>query len=550
MERTTKRCGFVIRVSTDKQARNPEGSLTNQLQRLQAHLEYRNTVCNESWVESGRFILKGVSGKDSFRSPEFAQLFSDMETGRVDTVICTALDRISRSVKDFLNFFEILTKYNVEFVCLKQNYDTTSSQGKLFITIMMALAEFERTQTSERNKDTTMARAERGLWNGGHLLGYDLDPAKKGYLIPSEQEKALVQFAFRKYLECGSLIETGRALNANGYRTKGYTSRRNRVRTPQKFSKSSMKQMIVNLAYIGKKEINKKLKYKDQEKLPETDRYKVAPAVWEPIVDEDTFYKAQHLLAKNTATCHNETAKIKHVYILNGGLLWCEKCGKPMEGTCGSGRKGLKYFYYHCKLCKFKMPADEIERVVIEKLKELSQRGDLINLMTQNANIELQKELPQIKAQRDALQKKIDEIKMQADGIMLKWSTIVTNENSLFLREKLDELAKERKDAEAGLQGLDLQIADIQREAIRKDDVTQALTKFASLFDNLQPYLKKEILRYVMKKAVLNSEGIKIALLGKPPDTGLFDDTASDSKIRCQTSIWLPREDSNLGHSG
>ena len=154
---------------------------------------------------------------------------------------------------------------------------------------MMALAEFERTQTSERNKDTTMARAERGLWNGGHLLGYDLDPAKKGYLIPSEQEKALVQFAFRKYLECGSLIETGRALNANGYRTKGYTSRRNRVRTPQKFSKSSMKQMIVNLAYIGKKEINKKLKYKDQEKLPETDRYKVAPAVWEPIVDEETF---------------------------------------------------------------------------------------------------------------------------------------------------------------------------------------------------------------------------------------------------------------------
>ena len=182
-----------------------------------------------------------------------------------------------------------------------------------------------------------------------------------------------------------------------------------------------------------------------------------------------------------------------------------------------------------------------IERVVIEKLKELSQREDLINLMTQNANIELHKELPQIKAQRDALQKKIDEIKMQADGIMLKWSTIVTNENSLFLREKLDELAKERKDAEAGLQGLDLQIADIQREAIRKDDVTQALTKFASLFDNLQPYLKKEILRYVMKKAVLNPGGIKIALLGKPPDTGLFDDTASDSKIRCQTSIWLPR---------
>ena len=134
MEQIPKRCGFIIRVSTDKQARNPEGSLTNQLQRLQAHIEYKNNACGEKWVESGRYMLKGVSGKDSFRSAEFAQLFSDMESGRVNTVICTALDRVSRSVKDFLNFFEILTKHNVEFVCLKQNYDTTSSQGKLFIT--------------------------------------------------------------------------------------------------------------------------------------------------------------------------------------------------------------------------------------------------------------------------------------------------------------------------------------------------------------------------------------------------------------------------------
>ena len=67
-------------------------------------------------------------------------------------VLCTALDRISRSVKDFLHFFEVLNEYRVEFVCLKQNYDTTTPQGRLFVTIMMALAEFEREQTSERTQ--------------------------------------------------------------------------------------------------------------------------------------------------------------------------------------------------------------------------------------------------------------------------------------------------------------------------------------------------------------------------------------------------------------
>ncbi|MEX2225959.1 MAG: recombinase family protein [Dehalococcoidia bacterium] len=97
---------------------------------------------------------------------------------------CTALDRISRSVADFLKFFEVLNQYDVEFVCLKQNYDTTSPQGKLFITIMMALAQFEREQAAERTRDATAARADRGLWNGGQLLGYDLDANARGTSYP------------------------------------------------------------------------------------------------------------------------------------------------------------------------------------------------------------------------------------------------------------------------------------------------------------------------------------------------------------------------------
>jgi len=544
MAETNKRCGFVIRVSTDKQARNPEGSLTNQLQRLQAHVEYKNTACDEHWVEAGRYILKGVSGKDSIRSPEFAQLFADMESGKVNTVICTALDRISRSVKDFLNFFEVLTKYDVEFVCLKQNYDTTSSQGKLFITIMMALAEFERTQTSERNRDATIARAERGLWNGGHLLGFDLDEKRKGYLAINEQEKATIQFAFKKYLECGSLVETGRALNANGFRTKGYTSRRGKIRSPQKFGRTSTKTLLTNLSYIGKKEINKNLKTQDQAKLAENYRYRSVPAVWEPLVDEDTFTKVQHLLSVNAATKHNGTTEFKHIYVMNSGLLICEKCEKPMEGTCGTGHQGNKYFYYKCKHCGFKMPASEVEQVIIDHIKMLGAREDMIEAMVREANSQLQKELPQLKTQRDALQRKIETTKSQADGIMVKWTNMATDDNSIFLREKLDELAKQRKEAETGFTAIDIQIKDIQRDAIRKEDVVMAVDKFNSLFDTLHPYQKKEIFKLLLKKAVLGPEGIKIALFGKYPQIGLFDTAASDGAIRCQTSIWLPTMDS------
>ena len=190
-----------MRVSTARQAQNDEGSLKNQLQRLRQHIEYKNTACGEKWTESGIYELKGISGKDSMRSQEFERLFADIEAGRINTVLCTALDRICRSVKDFLTFFEFLSEHGVEFVCLKQNYDTTSSQGRLFVTMMMALAQFEREQTSERTHDAVMARAERGLWNGGKITGIRPDPKKKSTLIPNPEEAVIVNYAFDKYLE-------------------------------------------------------------------------------------------------------------------------------------------------------------------------------------------------------------------------------------------------------------------------------------------------------------------------------------------------------------
>ena len=172
-----RRVGLVVRVSTDRQAMNPEGSLKTQLQRLRQHMEYKRSVAGEEWLEVAIYELKAISGKSSMRSAELQRLLADIRSGRVNAILCTALDRISRSVKDFLHFFEVINDYGIEFVCLKQNYDTTTPHGKLF-TMMMALAEFEREQTAERTREATTARAERGLWNGGRLLGYDLDPVR------------------------------------------------------------------------------------------------------------------------------------------------------------------------------------------------------------------------------------------------------------------------------------------------------------------------------------------------------------------------------------
>ncbi|MBN1181826.1 MAG: recombinase family protein [Bacteroidales bacterium] len=534
-----KKCGLVIRVSTYRQARNQEGSLKNQLQRLQAHISYKNTTGDEQWAEKGRYILKAVSGKDAFRNQVFARLISDIKSGKIDTVLCTALDRISRSVKDFLNFFEILHEYDVEFVCIKQNYDTTTPQGKLFITIMMALAEFEREQTSDRNKEASLARAERGLWNGSQVFGYDLNPDKKGYLFPNEKEKVIVNYAFDTYLKCGSLLDTARKMNQLGYRTKEYTSKRSIYHPAELFTYSTVQYILTNYAYIGKKEINKKMKNLDQDTLQNAKKYRIVDGVWEGIVDEERFNQVRELININQKAKHNKVKPVKHNYILNSGLLFCEKCGSEMEGRSGTGKQGNRYYYYRCKNneCGFKVPANEIERVIIDRLKVLSKNEGILPFIVKSANQALRKELPQLIGQRKLLVKELDEIKSFASKVLGEWASLSTSDDTVFVKEELEKLSKRRKQIEEGIQALEDTIAEIEKETISQELIKLALNKFTDLFDSLPPYRQKELLKLTVNKIIVSDKQIKIALYGQPPDKELLE--IYETGKRSQTLDWL-----------
>jgi site-specific DNA recombinase len=215
---TVRTALLITRVSTPRQAANDEGSLVNQLQRLRSYIQYR-VSCGESWQEVAVIELRGVSGKDSVRSDEFQAVFEKIRTGSANTVICPALDRVCRSVADFLALFEFLREHGVEFISLREQFDTTSPQGRFVATILMALAQLEREITAQRTREAMADRAVRGLWNGGQLLGYDLHSEQRGHLIPNAEEAMLVNLAFDLYLELGSIKETAETLNRRGYRT-------------------------------------------------------------------------------------------------------------------------------------------------------------------------------------------------------------------------------------------------------------------------------------------------------------------------------------------
>src|SRR5664280_1595190 len=209
-----RKCGLVLRVSTAEQAENDEGSLTNQRQRLLAKIDQMRAQ-GEDWEKVEIYTLRAISGSLSLDSPEMQGLRRDVIAGRVNLILCTELSRLSRSLHAFLDFYEFLKEHDTALVCLKQNIDSTSAQGLLMTQITVALAQFERGQTCERNRDTTLARCERGLWNGGApLLGYDLPkPSElRGTLLVNEADAEIVRLAFSIYERTGSICETGKEL--------------------------------------------------------------------------------------------------------------------------------------------------------------------------------------------------------------------------------------------------------------------------------------------------------------------------------------------------
>jgi DNA invertase Pin-like site-specific DNA recombinase len=226
-------CGLYARVSTERQSEVRDGSLDTQIDRLKQYVEFRRPSAEDrkkkkldDWKIIDTYCEKGKSGKNIER-PELQRLISDIKAGLINTVICTKLDRITRSLIDFYKLDEIFTRYNVHFISLEENFDTSTPMGKAMEKITLIFAELEREQTSKRTREKMQWRAEQGLWNGGQILGYDLVDKK---LVVNKKEAKLVNLMYKKYLELGSVLKVVEYLNSHGYRTKEYVSKRRKLK--------------------------------------------------------------------------------------------------------------------------------------------------------------------------------------------------------------------------------------------------------------------------------------------------------------------------------
>ena len=401
-----KKVAIYCRVSTDEQAKNKEGSLTSQIQRLKLKVDEKNRTGSKKWGKVVRVYKdEACSGKNTNR-PQFQQMISDIKAKKIDAVMVTELSRLSRSVQDFLSFIKELEDCGCDFICPQYDFDTTSPAGRVFMTIIMALAQFERELTAERTKNNFYARALRGLSNGGTpFLGYDRDPRQPGRLVVNKDEAAVVREIFERYLEAEGLAEVAKMLNERGARNKIWTSKTGELHGGKEFDFNAVWRILGNYAYIGKREVNKSNKGLDQASLNENEKYSIVEASWDAVVDESLFNKVQEKLKENKRPGYAVT----YDFFLSN-LLVCDECGESLCGMSGTGRNGTYFYYGHnkktgCAVQRYS--AESLEKIVKKKLFAIVQSENIRRQFVEAVESQ-RREMPE--HGRTLLKKKIEEI--------------------------------------------------------------------------------------------------------------------------------------------
>lgn len=501
-------------------------SIENQIEMCKAHIKANIHGEHE-------FIIyedEGFSGGNINR-PEFKKLMNDIKHKKIDLLICYRLDRISRNVSDFSSVLEVLQEYKVDFISIKEQFDTSSPMGRAMIYIASVFSQLERETIAERVKDNMLEMAKNGKWTGGKIplgfkskkVSYIDDTGKKRYKTSLEHDTKdleFVKFLYEKYLELGSL-----------HKLEVYTHQNNiRSCSGRLFEKSTLKIILQNTIYVkansnvvdyltthgckvyGEPDgIHSLLSYNKTEsthKNGKSTKCRKNPSEMfaaisniEGYLEPELWLKVQLQFDKNKETfprlgkTHNS---------LLTGKLFCGVCKSRMLIQHGqvSPKTGKKRFYYVCylkrtsqrKLCNPKnVQLDKIENVVLKSLKNLSydKNSFLNNLEGKNHNINNSTELL-------SLNKSLEEKKSQIDVLLNKLSLDHDDLLTDILFDKITKLKKECIEIENKIDSLKKESLIKENSALETSLIEKLINK-CSYIENISHDEQKQLINSLIE---------------------------------------------------
>ncbi len=440
---------------------------------------------HDGWVVSPeRYDDGGFSGGTTDR-PALRRLMADVEAGKVQVIAVYKLDRMSRSLNDFVGLLQRLEAKQVAFVSVTQHFNSATPMGRLTLNILICFAQFERENLIERVRDKVAATKRLGKWCGGYpVLGYDVAPAGRK-LVVNEAEAKRARDIFALYGEFRSLGSTLQELDRRQWRNKAWTNRAGKRTGGTPFRKSSLACLLGNVLYIGR------IRHRDA----------VYPGEHPAIVDQSVFDSVQQQLASQHRS-GGAVVKIKHHALLRG-LLVCGPCGCGMT-YCHHQRASKAYSYYTCansreqgaQTCPMpSIPSVEIERLVVGEIAAVCRDPALLDRVIAEAGAQHETALAEMKAQVT-----------EAEGLAAK--------AEIAARRRSDDLISQGllRQADAQAATLRTKLSAWHNVDPRVPASRAALEAFDPVWAELSPSERGKLLRCLIDRITIDGHSGKLAI--------------------------------------
>jgi DNA invertase Pin-like site-specific DNA recombinase len=357
------RCAVYTRKSSEEGLDQEYNSIDAQRDAGHAYIASQRA---EGWIAVADDYDDPAFSGGNMERPALKRLMADIEAGKIDVIVIYKIDRLTRSLADFSKMVEVFERQGVSFVSVTQQFNTTTSMGRLMLNVLLSFAQFEREVTGERIRDKIAASKRKGMWMGGiPPIGYDVANRR---LIPNEAEAKTIAHIFQRFVELGSTTKLVKELRLDGVTSKAWTTQDGKVREGKPIDKGLIYKVLNNRTYLG--ELRHKELWYQAEHPPI-----ITKSIWDDV----------HAILSTNGRVRATTTRAKTQYLLKGIVFGSD--GRAMSPFQTAKQNGRRYRYYvpqrdikeHAGASGLpRMPAAELESAVLEQLRGHLRSPDVV----------------------------------------------------------------------------------------------------------------------------------------------------------------------------
>lgn len=533
-------------------------SVENQVQLAKEYIERMYGDLGQHELEV--FEDEGFSGKNLDR-PEFQRMMSQARKRKCDYVVCYRLDRISRNVSDFSSLLEEFEKRKISFICIKEQFDTSTPMGRAMMYIASVFAQLERETIAERIRDNMLMLARTGRWLGGMTpLGFESSKVAKETiegkvktsfkLSPIEDEINTAKMIYGKFLELRSLTKVETFLMQQGIKT----------RKDKDFTIIALREILTNPVYCvadqsaydyfiekeadvctdkaefsfdgqyGIAAYNRTKNEANMQRKTPVSEWIVTSGRHQGIMKSEDWISVQKILESNQPKKY--AGRVQNPVSLLSGLIVCANCGSFLRPRVNSNKRrdehGNQTFAYLCERKKKSkgvqcdipnINGNKLDQIVCEEILKYDVEGSLIHQKLQSLQKQMTKGGSMSQLALEAVRTKMKEKREEIDGLIrVLGQSSATGKLFAYTSQRVEELDQEiikLKQEEFRLEQETTITGDYGRQV---EIILDALKSFSKMFVRATVPEKRAFLRTIIEKIIWDGKEIHIFLFGEPQE--------------------------------